>query len=253
MLEEEKRRAAEAAVQLVESGMRVGLGTGSTANYAIRALGRRWREERQETGLRELRCVATSAATATLARAEGLPLAELAACAPLDLTIDGADAIDPQLNLIKGGGGALLREKIVARASRRMIVIADHGKLVARLGAFPLPIEIAPFAWRHTLRLLEATLCETASAWRGPSEAVAITLSRREGLGGEPFITENGGYLLDAHLGSISDARTLESTLQNIPGVWICGVFVDLASEALIGDGRSVRRLQPPDFQGSAR
>ncbi len=216
-----KRAAAAHAAEMVEEGMRVGLGTGSTAAHLIARLG----ERRAREGLR-FRGVATSEGTARLAREAGLEVVPLDEAGRLDLTIDGADEIDPSFQLIKGGGGALLREKIVAAASDRMVVIADEGKEVAALGAFPLPVEVIPFGARVTAALIGEAL---AGLGLGGREA-----HLREGEGG-PFVTDGGHHLLDLHLGRIEDARALSAALNRIPGVVETGLFLDLCDAAVIG------------------
>lgn len=227
-----KLASAKAAVALVKDGMRVGLGTGSTAALMVRELAARVAAE----GL-ELRLAATSEATAGLGRSLGLRIEALDDIGWLDLTIDGADEIDPDLQLIKGGGGALLREKIVAQASDRMVVIADQGKLVERLGAFPLPVEVIGFGWQATARRLGDLL-------RGAGlDGAEITLRGGEAT---PFQTDEGNLILDLALGAISDAAGLARELNQLAGVVENGLFINMASQALIGaaDG-SVTEIQP--------
>ena len=210
-----KRRAGERAVELVEDGMTLGLGTGSTAYWAVERLGERVRAE----GLR-VRCVPTSRRTEEQARGLGLPLVTFADVQELDLTIDGADEIGPGLALVKGGGGALLREKLVAAASRRMVVVADASKRVARLGRFPLPVEVVPFAWEVTARRVAGvTNCRPAP---------------RAGDGGGLYVTDNANYVLDCPCGVIADPAALERELKLIPGVVESGLFVGLASRAFV-------------------
>jgi len=225
-----KRAAADAALEHVRPGMRLGLGTGSTAAFLVAGLGR-WVGE----GL-EVICVPTSEATAALARAEGVPLTTLEAAGRLDLTIDGADEIAPDLALIKGGGGALLREKIVAAASAEMLVIADASKMVEALGAFPLPVEIVPFGW-------PATRAHVAEAVGLAEDAPEIRLRG----GDDPMRTDQGNHILDLALGRIEDPGALDLRLNAIPGVVETGLFVGLARRAIIGhaDGR-VDRLGDP-------
>ena len=227
-----KRAAAHRAAEFVEDGMRVGLGTGSTAAFLVRRLGERVRDE----GLR-IRAVPTSEATARLARAEGIEVVELGEAGWLDLTVDGADEVDGELSLIKGGGGALLREKIVACASDRMVVIADGAKVVETLGAFPLPVEVIPFGWEATRRLVEELL-EGLDV--GGRDAV---LRMR---GDAPFATDEGNRILDLRLGRIGDARQLALALNQIPGVVENGLFLDICDTLVLGyeDGRAeVRNL----------
>jgi ribose 5-phosphate isomerase A len=224
-----RRRAAEAALDEVRPGMKVGLGTGRTAEHFVRALG-----EKVRGGLRIV-AVPTSERTGVLAAAESIPLTTLDAEPLLDVVIDGADEIDPALRLIKGGGGALLREKIVATAARRMIVIADAAKLVQRLGAFPLPIEVIPFGLAATRRHIEA-----AASRLGLSGALQL-----RGKAGTVFVTDSGNHIIDASFGSIPDPDRLAAALNEITGVVEHGLFIRLAAGAIIGDGDVVRRLSP--------
>lgn len=217
--DELKKQAALAALEKVEPGMKLGLGSGSTANHFIRGLGARVRDGLQVIG------VPSSERTATLARAEGVPLTTLEETPRLDLTIDGADEIDSHLRLIKGGGGALLREKIVAAASRQMIVIADGTKLVDTLGAFPLPIEVNHFG-------IGATTAAIADAAAGL--AMPVTLVRRLAADGNPFVTDGGHAIIDASFGRIPDPEALSLALAAIPGVVEHGLFIGLASAAVI-------------------
>lgn len=225
-LDAEKQRAAEAAVQWVHSGMRIGLGTGTTAEYFARALAVAIKEGR----LHNVAAVPTSEKIAAFARGLGIPLFELDGSPPLDLTIDGADEIDPQLRLIKGGGGALLREKIVATASKRNLIVADSSKMVPQLGNFPLPVEVAPFAAAWIKAQLEA-------------EGSRVTLRRNEE--GIPIHTDQGLLLLDCHFGNydaprISDPETLQKTIASLPGVIGHGLFLDTTDELLIADGETL-------------
>ncbi|MDP5344975.1 MAG: ribose-5-phosphate isomerase RpiA, partial [Paracoccaceae bacterium] len=213
--------AAERAVSFVQDGMRLGLGTGSTAAWMVRCLGRRVRDE----GL-QIVGVPTSEQTAVLARAEGIEIVTLEEAGWLDLTIDGADEFDGDLNLIKGGGGALLREKIVASASDRMIVIADAGKHVAQLGDFPLPVEVIRFGWQSTRDQIAELLEEFDVARR------EITLRLRDDV---PFVTDEGNYILDLELGQIADPRHLALLLNQIPGTVENGLFIDLCDLAIVG------------------
>jgi len=221
--DEEKRLAAEAATEMVADGMTIGLGTGSTAAHAVRKLGARVRG-----GLR-IRAVPTSKATAELARAEGIPLVDFAQVTALDLTLDGADEFDPALNLIKGGGGALFREKIVAAASAELVVFADSSKQVPVLGRFPLPVEVNPFGWQVAAKKLEAL-------------GAPVTLRM---AGDAPFQTDNGGYILDCAFGKIPDPRALHEAVRAIVGVTECGLFVGLAKRVYLGRGTAVERIGP--------
>ena len=213
-----KIEAARRALELVEPGMRLGLGSGTTARHFVDLLG-----QRVAAGLK-LNCVATSEATEAQAKSLGIPVTTLDELPELDLTVDGADEIDPELRLIKGGGGALLREKIVASASRRMAVIADSSKLVSRLGAFPLPVEVVPFGLAATRRHIETAL-GALGFQRG---------SVRLRGGAEPFVTDGGHYILDCGLGAIPDPERLAKTLSGIPGVVEHGLFIGLARAAFV-------------------
>ena len=219
----ERAAAAEAAVAEIRDGMLIGLGSGSTAACAVRAVGRRIAQ-----GLR-IECVATSRATEALARSVGLTIRAFDDIARLDLTIDGADEIDPALRAIKGGGGALLREKVVAAASDRVSIIVDSRKLVARLGAFPVPIEVLPFAGAWVMRAL-AELGGTAT--------------RRDGADGSPFRTDQGNFICDTAFGPIDDAVGLAAHLARVPGIVEHGLFLDEIDTVFIGrsGGVDVRR-----------
>ncbi|QIE44945.1 ribose-5-phosphate isomerase RpiA [Pseudohalocynthiibacter aestuariivivens] len=218
--------AAKRAVDFVEDGMRVGLGTGSTAAWMVRCLGELVRED----GLK-IRGVPTSTRTAQLASEVGIEVISLDEAKWLDLTIDGADEFDGELNLIKGGGGALLQEKIVATASDQMIVIADAAKEVERLGAFPLPVEVIPFGWQTSRALIEEMLISVDVMGRD----VSLRMN-----GTRPFVTDEGNHILDLHLGRIGNARQLAMVLNQIPGVVENGLFIDICDVVVIGygDGR---------------
>jgi len=218
--------AAKRAASYVQSGMKVGLGTGSTAAWLVRCLGEMVCDE----GLR-IQGVPTSTRTAQLARDVGIEVISLDEAKWLDLTIDGADEYDADLNLIKGGGGALLQEKIVATASDQMMVIADISKQVGMLGAFPLPIEIIPFGWQTTKTLVEETLI---------SLDVLGTSSTLRMNGDTPFVTDEGNHILDLHLNRIGNARQLSLVLNQIPGVVENGLFIDICDVVVIGsaDGK---------------
>jgi ribose 5-phosphate isomerase A len=228
--DQRKREAAERALQLVKPGMKLGLGSGSTARHFVDLMG-----ERVKAGF-DVRCVATSEATAAQAKALGIPLATLDDIAELDLTVDGADEVDPKLRLIKGGGGALLREKIVASASKRMAVIADSTKLVPRLGAFPLPIEVVPFGLAATRRHIERAFAELKLT--GP-----IRLRGQS----SPFVTDGGHYILDCSLGAIAEPEALSRILSPIPGVVEHGLFIGLARAAIIAGADGVAVLGDPN------
>ena len=226
--EDQKRAAGEAAAALVEDGMVVGLGTGSTAAFFIRALARRAALE----GL-TLRGVPTSQATADLARAGAIPLAELDEVGEIDLVVDGAVEIGPSLDCIKGGGGALLREKLVWEAARRRVVIADAAKRVAQLGRFPLPVEVAAFGHAVTARRIAH-----AVAAFGCDAAPRLRQS-----GGRPVNSDNGAPIYDLPCGAIVDGHGLARTLKGITGVVEHGLFLGLADEALIGTDHGVIRI----------
>jgi ribose 5-phosphate isomerase A len=223
-----KRRAAARALEFVSPRMRLGLGTGSTAAEFVRMLGPRVAE-----GLKVL-CVATSKATFDLAQSLAIPLATLDEVPELDLVIDGADEFDPKLRLIKGGGGALLREKIVAAASARMVVIADASKEVARLGRFPLPVEVDLFG-------LESTRRHVANLARAMGLPRDIKL--RRSAQGHAFVTDGGHYILDCAFGSIADPEALARSLATIPGVIEHGLFIGLASTIIVADMTETRLL----------
>jgi ribose 5-phosphate isomerase A len=221
--EREKAVAATRALAFVEPGMKLGIGSGSTAEHFIHQLG-----ARVQAGLKIIG-VPTSKRTAALAHVLKIPLAELDDVERLDLTVDGADEIDHALRLIKGGGGALLREKIVAAASDRMVVIADSSKYVETLGGFPLPIEIVPFAYRTTARRIEA---EIDAFVRGAAAA-----KFRRAADNTLFTTDGGNYILDVACGAIDRAEALARFLSDLPGVVEHGLFIGLASAIVIGRG----------------
>lgn len=228
-IDAQKRAAAAHALGFVRPGMRLGLGTGSTARYFVELLGARVRAGLDVIG------VPTSEATRQDAERVGIPLTTLDQTPELDLTVDGADEISPDLTLIKGGGGALLREKIVAAASARMIVIADESKLVPVLGRFPLPIEVVPFGLASTSRKIEQALV----AARSPG-----SLSLRRGKDGHALVTDGGHWILDAALGHIVDARALADRLAAIPGVVEHGLFIGLAQAAIVASSGGVRVIE---------
>ncbi len=216
-----KRAAAAKALDYVQDGMRLGLGTGSTAEAFIDLLALRAKQGQK------FLCVPTSERTAIKARALGLTLASLEDLAPLDVTIDGADEADRNLDLIKGGGGALLREKIVATSSKRMVVIADEAKLVSRLGHFPLPVEVIEFGHATTA----VRLARAASALGYPS--VTMTLRKRNDTA---FKTDSGNVIYDCAFGAITNAKKLADAFSAVTGVVEHGLFVDIASTLLIAN-----------------
>jgi len=225
-----KRQAAARALEYVRPGMRLGLGTGSTAKHFVELLGERVRAGLDVVG------VPTSEATRADAQRVGVPLTTLEETPHLDLTIDGADEIGPGLALIKGGGGALLREKIVAAASDRMIVIADESKLVPVLGAFALPIEIVKFGEGATTLAIGKALEELALPPR---------LALRKTRDGHVFVTDEGHLILDATLGKIADPSQLAARLAEIPGIVDHGLFLGLASIAIIAGASGIRVIEP--------
>jgi ribose 5-phosphate isomerase A len=227
--EDLKREAARAALEEVQPGMRLGLGTGSTAKHFVDLLG-----EKVAQGF-DVLCVPTSEVTAAQARNLGIPLTDLDRTPELDLTIDGADEIGPELALIKGGGGALLREKIVAAASARMIVIADSSKLVKTLGRYPLPIEVNRFG-------LGASRAAIARIDGGDGPATELKL--RQTPAGEPFVTDGGHVILDAFFGRISSPKALSHALFEVPGVVEHGLFIGLCQRAFIAGPRGVEVLE---------
>jgi len=226
-----KRLAAAHALEFVRDGMKLGLGTGSTARHFVELLG-----ERVRSGLD---VVGVPASESTRADAErcGVVLRTLDDIDRLDLTVDGADEIDPQLNLIKGGGGALLREKIVAAASDRMIVIADESKWVATLGRFPLPIEVVPFGLAATRRAISEVIAEHGLTGRQEIRA---------GKDGHAFVTDGGHWIVDAHLGMIPEAPALAASLAALPGVVEHGLFIGLARTALLAGPTGIRVIERP-------
>jgi ribose 5-phosphate isomerase A len=219
-----KKLAAEKALENVRDGMILGLGTGSTAYWAIAGIG-----ERVRKGLK-VKAVATSLQSETLAREAGIDVLSLSDVDHIDLTIDGADEVDGSMNLIKGGGGALLREKIVAAATSYYIIIVDDSKLVTRLGKFPLPVEVAPFGWEMTKRQLEKLGCTTRL--RKISDMPGATATADDAT----FLTDNGHYILDCSFGSIADPALLHSQVNAIVGVMENGLFIGMADLVVVGN-----------------
>ena len=214
----EKQRSAEAAVEYVKDGMIVGLGTGSTTEFAVKKLGEKVRD-----GL-AIRGIPTSDITKKQAEEEGIPLIDFSETMYIDLTIDGADEIDADLNMIKGGGAALLREKIVASASREVIIIVSSEKFVHQLGSFPLPVEVIPFGWQVIFKQLEAL---------GGSPNLRLKQ-------GQALRTDQGNYIIDCQFSQIIDAVQLEQLLNMIPGVVENGLFTGLCSRMIMADGDKI-------------
>jgi ribose 5-phosphate isomerase A len=219
----EKEVAARASLRFVQEGNIVGLGTGSTAAHAVRLLG-----ERVRAGLK-IRGIPTSTGTKTLALAAGIALTTLDEFQQIDVTIDGTDEFDPQLNLIKGGGGALLREKVIASASKQLVIIADSSKQVATLGKFPLPVEVIAFA--------EALVGKKIAA-------LGAKVQRRQTADGKPYITDEGHHILDCHFGHITDPPALARTLEAMPGIVEHGLFIGMASFVLMAKGDEVQEFR---------
>ena len=221
--EELKKLAAEKAVEEVEDGMIVGLGTGSTMKYTLKKLGKLVRN-----GLK-IQGIATSVNTKRIAQEEGIPLTTIDKHPEIDITIDGADEVDSSLNLIKGGGGALTREKIIAYNSKKVVIIIDDSKIVKALGIdFPLPVEVIKFGWTSTKKALESFGC-----------GVAL----REIIQGEPFITDNGNYILDCEFEYILEPEQLEKDINNIPGVVENGLFINLTHQVIVGGKQGIITL----------
>ncbi len=223
-LEEKKKRAAEAALAFVKDGMVLGLGTGSTARHVLEGLSRRIAEGWRLVG------VPTSLATAEAAKILGIPLTSLEEHPRLDLAVDGADEVDPRLDLIKGMGGALFREKIVAAAAKRFVVVVDDTKVVRRLGTnTPVPVEVHPFGWRTVKDAVEAL-------------GAKAEMRTRDGVA---FRTDNGNHILDARFGPIRSPAKLARDLDAIPGTVGHGLFLGMADAVLVGEDDRVRTLRP--------
>lgn len=219
----EKEAAARASLKFVKDGQVVGLGTGSTAAYFIKLLG-----NEVQKGLR-IRGIPTSDRSRELAKSLGIPLITLDDCQEIDVTVDGADEVDPQLRLIKGGGGALLREKIVASATRQMIVVADASKQVQRLGRFPLPVEVIKFAQALVARRMAGLGAE---------------VQLRRNADGSPYITDENNHILDCRFGEMPDADGLARALSEMPGVVEHGLFIGMAKVALFASGSEIVELK---------
>jgi ribose 5-phosphate isomerase A len=221
--DQEKEAAARASLKFIKDGQVVGLGTGSTAAYFIQALG-----EQVKNGLR-IRGIPSSDRSQEQAAGLGIPLTTLDECPEIDVTVDGADEVDSQLRLIKGGGGALLREKIVASATKQFVIVADASKRVAVLGNFPLPVEVIKFAQAVVLRKIEA---------------LGAQVALRRGADGKPYLTDENNYILDCRFGQIQDADGLAQRLSDMPGVVEHGLFIGMASVVLIADGNEIIELR---------
>ena len=231
--DDDKRAAALKALDYVEPGMKLGLGTGSTAAIFVELLG-----AKVKAGL-DVVCVPTSEATAAQARALGIKLTTLDDEPILDLTIDGADELDGDLRLVKGGGGALLREKIVAVSSDRLLIIADRSKRVAQLGAFPIPVEVVRFGLASTKRIIEELTSDIGCEGR-----VTLRLAKD----GQPFVTDSGNVILDCAFGPLADPEALDDVLRQIPGVVENGLFLGICDTAIIGGPDGVEVIQAPDL-----
>lgn len=219
---QEKEAAAQASLRFIEDGQVVGIGTGSTAAYFIKSLGKQ-----VKNGLR-IRGIPTSEHSRQLAASLGIPLATLDECPEIDVTVDGADEVDPQLRLIKGGGGALLREKIVASASKQVVIVADSSKRVPVLGKFGLPVEVIKFA---------------QAVVRNKIEALGAKVSLRQ-QNERPYLTDESNYIFDCHFGEIAGTDRLARQLSDVPGIVEHGLFIGIASVVLVAEGREVIELR---------
>lgn len=228
-MESNKRVAGEKAVEFVRSGMAIGLGTGSTIHHTIIRLG-----QMVEQGLR-ITAVPTSLQTEQLAAQVGIPLADLRQVDRLDLVIDGADEVDARGNMIKGGGGALLREKILAQAADRLLIVVDQSKLVQQLGRFPLPVEVVPFGWEFTVRRIARLGSQ-------------VTIRKQYG---EIFVTDNDNFILDCRFGPIVNPQALETALHSIAGVVESGLFIGMLDTLIVGGPSGARAIRA-QWQGSA-
>jgi ribose 5-phosphate isomerase A len=217
-----KQLAAEKAVSFLDNGMTIGLGTGSTAYWAIEKIGEKVKNEGWN-----IKAIATSVVSEEQARGLGIPIFDFSSIGTIDVTIDGADEVDPKLQLIKGGGGALLREKIVATNSKQMIVVADESKWVEALGKFPLPVEVVRFGWERTFYKLHMLGCE----------------AKRRMKGTEPYITDNGNYIVDCAFGEIKDPPHLHDLVNAITGVVDNGLFIHIASKLVLGFNNGETRV----------
>jgi ribose 5-phosphate isomerase A len=220
--DQEKEAAARASLRFVKDGQVLGLGTGTTATHFIKLLG-----EQVKNGLR-VRGIPTSTRSRDLAQSLGIPVTTLDECQEIDVTVDGADEVDPQLRMIKGGGGALLREKIVASATKKLVIVADATKQVARLGKFPLPVEVIKFAQAIVTKRIAA---------------LGASVQLRAGNDGKPFITDENNHILDCRFGAIPDPDELARELSAIPGVVEHGLFIGMASVVLFARGTGVEEV----------
>jgi len=221
--DQEKEAAARASLRFVKDGQVVGLGTGSTAAYFIQLLA-----EQVKNGLR-IRGIPTSVRSRDMALSLGIPLTTLDECQEIAVTVDGADEVDPQLRLIKGGGGAMLREKIVASATKQLIIVADESKRVAMLGKFPLPLEVIPFA--------QALVAKRVAA-------LGADVQVRTGTDGKPYVTDENNHILDCRFGQIRDADGLARQLSEMPGIVEHGLFIGMASVVLVAGGSGILELR---------
>lgn len=215
-----KKTVGEKAVTFVEDGMKIGLGSGSTVYWMIRRLGERIKED----GI-QVEGIPSSEQTAMWAKEFGVPLTDFATVKELDITIDGADEVDENLQLIKGGGAALFREKIIAQAADKLIIIVDDSKMVETLGKYPLPVEVLPFGWERTASEITKLGCTPDLRMKD----------------GKPLVTDNGNYILDCPFGLIESPRELDGKLQAIAGVIETGLFVDMTSQVILSDGKDIR------------
>jgi ribose 5-phosphate isomerase A len=217
-----KQLAGETAVNFLESGMTIGLGTGTTAYWAIEKIGEKVNREGWK-----VKAIATSIGSEDLARSLRIPIVDFSSVKSIDVTIDGADEVDGHLQLIKGGGGALLREKIVATNSKQMIVVADESKQVKTLGRFPLPVEVVHFGWERTFEKLQLLGCE----------------AKRRMKGTEPYLTDNGNYIVDCAFGEIKDPPGLSELVNAITGVVDNGLFIHIATKLVLGFNSGETRI----------
>jgi ribose 5-phosphate isomerase A len=229
-----KRIAGERAAEFIEDGMVIGMGTGTTVYYTIQAVGRRVAQ-----GLK-VRAVSTSEETSRLCRELGIPLASLDDVDAVDVTVDGADEVDPELNGIKGGHGALLREKIVATSSRRNIWVVDGGKLVKALVRTSVPVEVIPIGWKHVQRRLR-------------ERGYKVEVRRESGAEGREFVTDGGNFILDLSPGVVADVRALESEIKAMVGVVECGFFLGIVNTVVVARPEGVELIERKGHKGGKR